>query len=174
MKWKKLEKDVKDVLTRRGQTLYAASQKMGFSKNYLGQMLRGTTNVNNQNFVKICKVFKLNPTKYTDDGTFPIDFYLPRKGVISNAETNHEIPQFQQTADVFEIVVDVTFKCDMFGKGNVFEPGCAFRVIDVGKIKDHAKYLVSSGGKYVLKKGEEIPAKGYKYVYEIVSVRGPK
>jgi hypothetical protein len=174
MKWKKLEKDVKEVLKRRGETLSGASLKMGFSKNFLGQMLNGTTNINNKNFVKICKAFKLNPTKYTDDGTFPIDFYLPRKGVITNAETNHEIPQFQQTTDVFEIVVDETFQCDMFGKNNVFEPGCAFRVVGVDKIKDHAKYLVSSGGKFVLKKGEEIPAKGYKYVYEIVSVRGPK
>ena len=174
MKIAKLEADVKAALKKRGEKLYEASQAIGFGKNFLGQLLKGRSPLSERNFIKICKHCKLRPTDYTADGKWHAEVYLPRKGFISDADNQEEVWAYRSTTDHFEILVDERFVADLFGKKNIFVPGCAFRCMKVERITDEYHYLVSNGGRYALVLGSFIKAKQYKYVYEVLSVRGPR
>ena len=136
MKIQKLEHDVKEKLKSRGTKLYEASQAIGYSKNFLGQLLKGRTRMNERHFIKICKYCNLRPTDYTDDGKWHSEVYLPRIGFISDADNRQEVWAYRSTTDHFEIVVDERFVADFFGKNNVYVPGCAFRCMKVEKITD--------------------------------------
>lgn len=175
MKLAKLEQKVKEKLKKRGEKLYQASEAIGYSKNFLGQLLKGRSPLSARNFIKICKYFNLKPNHYTSDGHWESEIFMPRKGFISDAENDAEVWEYHNVGtNVCEIVVDERFEADLFGKGNVFEVGSAFRVQKALSVTDRKFYLVSNGGRYKVVRGERIKPKQYSYVYEILSVRGVK
>ena len=175
MKLAKLEQHVKEKLKKRVERLYQASQAIGYSKNFLGQLLKGRSPMSTRNFIKICKYFNLKPNHYTSDGRWESEMFMPRKGFISDADNDAEVWEYHQVGtNVCEIVVDERFEADLFGKGNVFEIGSAFRVQKACSVKDRKFYLVSNGGRYKVVPGKKIKPKQYTYVYEILSVRSAK